>query len=87
MAKKATDTNVAFYKYTSTKTLPAHRAYFQPTNTNEANACYLIGNEVTGINTVQAESNEDTIYTLDGRHVKDTTKGIYIVNGKKIIKP
>ena len=39
------------------------------------------------INSVEAEGNGNaTIYDLSGRRVTEMTKGIYIVNGKKVIK-
>lgn len=46
-------------------------------------------NGTTGIDTVGNESimNSNDIYDLQGRKVKDTSiKGIYILNGKKIVK-
>ena len=44
-------------------------------------------NEATGINTVNVKQNNDnTYYNLQGMKVVAPTKGIYIYNGKKIIK-
>ena len=42
--------------------------------------------ETTGINTVQsARVNDNAYYDLSGRRVAQPTKGLYIVNGKKVI--
>ena len=42
----------------------------------------------TGINSIKsADANTDgNYYDLQGRHVEKPTKGIYIVNGKKVVK-
>lgn len=44
--------------------------------------------EKTGINQVEAETGNDTLYDLEGRKLNDAEarKGIYIRNGEKIIK-
>ena len=40
-----------------------------------------------GISTVETKAvNGDALYDLQGRRVAQPTKGIYIVNGKKVIK-
>ena len=41
--------------------------------------------EDDGIKNIEAET-ELIIYDLSGRRVNEMTKGIYIVNGKKVIK-
>lgn len=44
------------------------------------------GGETDGINAVEAaETLNDDIYNLQGQKVNHTTRGIYIVNGKKIV--
>lgn len=48
---------------------------------------YSLNGKTTGISSV--ENNAKTasaIYTLDGRKVKSAVKGVYIINGKKVIK-
>ena len=44
--------------------------------------------DATGINTIPQTVGSDaqTYYDLQGRHVEKPTKGIYIVNGKKVVK-
>ena len=43
--------------------------------------------EVTGVNEVIGvkEVNDNSYYDLQGRKVTKPTKGLYIVNGKKVI--
>ena len=41
--------------------------------------------ETTGINTVKAAVNDGVIYDLQGRRVANPTRGIYVVNGKKVV--
>ena len=40
----------------------------------------------TGITSITADSLNDTIYNLNGQKVEKATKGLYIINGKKVIK-
>jgi ribosomal protein L24 len=46
-----------------------------------------VGLSETGINTIQNEHRAiaDAIYTLQGVRVEKATKGIYIINGKKVV--
>ena len=39
-----------------------------------------------GITEVKTAENSNVIYDLQGRIVNNPTKGLYIVNGKKVIK-
>ena len=46
------------------------------------------GEGTTGISTLNVERgtlNDNSYYMLDGRRVAQPTKGLYIVNGKKVI--
>ena len=45
-------------------------------------------NVVSGINGVKVNTNVPTsaIYTLSGLRVNKASKGVYIINGKKVIK-
>lgn len=48
---------------------------------------YSLNGAVTGINNATITSNaKQTIYSIDGRRVNRAVKGLYIVNGKKVIK-
>lgn len=78
----------AFYKATGKK-LKAGKAYLQSTyNVAASNAPCLtieIDGETTGIKTVENVKNDGCVYDLSGRRVAQPAKGLYIVNGKKII--
>lgn len=41
--------------------------------------------ETTGIQSIERTMNDNQYYTLDGRRVAEPTKGLYIVNGKKVV--
>ena len=41
--------------------------------------------ETAGITSVEAQQKAGRYYTLDGRQVSQPTKGLYILNGKKVI--
>ncbi|MBQ7512478.1 MAG: hypothetical protein IJU11_07015 [Prevotella sp.] len=43
------------------------------------------GGETTGIETLQTVEAADAVYTLSGVQVKQPAKGLYIVNGKKVV--
>jgi hypothetical protein len=48
---------------------------------------HVDGTATTGINTVKATADGDNvIYNLQGIRVNNASKGIYIINGKKVIK-
>lgn len=80
-AKFAVTTNRAAY-------IPAGHAYLQVSNNARTRSALSIsgGDGTTGINTLEEESaNDGAIYNLSGQRVKMPTKGIYIINGKKVI--
>ena len=71
--------------------LGAHRAGLKLATSGFAPAKELIFNfddaTTTGINNVQpaVEKKNDVIYDLQGRRVTNPSRGIYIVNGKKVV--
>lgn len=77
-----------FYKPNSNITsLAANKAYVMAPSTQEALALNF-GGDVTGINSVSdnaAMSHSAVIYDLAGRRVSHVVKGVYVINGKKII--
>lgn len=66
----------------------AHKAYLAvPVSESEAARCYVFGDYATGIEGLIVNEKSDTneVYDLQGRRVVHPAKGIYIVNGKKIV--
>ena len=45
-----------------------------------------LGDDVTGINGITTGAENGAIYDLQGRRVNNAQKGVYIINGKKVIK-
>ena len=72
-------------------TMKAFRAYFEFLDVlsevdNAGVKMYVnIDDEETGIENVNVNDN-NMIYDLSGRRVSKTQKGVYIVNGKKVMK-
>lgn len=80
------DGKVGFYKVTDQEfSLSANRCYL--TTSSSAKALYFGGDETDGIDNIEADSNKsDVIYDLSGRRVANAKKGVYIINGKKVMK-
>lgn len=82
---------VGFYRLSSTATIPANRAYLTSGGTVAAAAAarefFVFDAAITGIENVNAQDSEDDVKTFDlqGRRVANPAKGVYIVNGKKVI--
>ena len=63
----------------------ANRAYLQ-LSTSEANIRMRFDDDATGIGSIENDADKTTVYyDLMGRRVDNPTKGIYIVNGKKVL--
>lgn len=79
---------VQFTKMTSGE-VAAGKAYLpvmQTDDSGEARLNVVFENETTGISTVAAaEQAADAVYSLSGQRVATPKKGLYIVNGKKMI--
>ena len=84
VAYLATDGSIK--KLTSATGLKGLRAYFIIPAGGNARIAFTDGDQ-TGIkDTVRETTNDNRVYDLQGRQVKAVKKGIYVVNGKKIIK-
>ncbi len=79
--------DLGFYKYTGT--LLSNRGYIRISKEMAANIRGFIFEDgsLTGIEDVNtaAEAKPEVYYDLTGRRVTKPTKGIYVVNGKKVI--
>lgn len=79
------------FKKATGASLRANRAYLSTTynvNGSVSGAPELdlvFGDETTGIQNIERTVTDNQYYTLDGRRVAQPTKGLYIVNGKKVV--
>ena len=80
------DDNVRFYKLKNDSPVPAGKAYLQVGGTNVPEFLDFEEN-TTGIDAVRGQKEEvrGEFYNLAGQRVAQPTKGLYIVNGKKIV--
>lgn len=76
---------VGFYKANG-KTVAANHAYIQTTaNAARLNISFDDDDQTTGIARVEETVANDAIYSLSGVRVAKPTKGLYIMNGKKVV--
>jgi len=81
--------NTKFYKIRAAgETIAANRCYLMSDGSSSAPALEFFDlPEVTGINAVETSADKGAVYDMSGRRVNNTVKGgIYIQNGKKVIK-
>lgn len=77
--------NLGFYKFESS-VLKGFRAFYQSGSGSSTRGFVLnFGGTATGINaaTLNADGNA---YDLQGRRVQNAQKGVFIINGKKVVK-
>lgn len=78
---------VGFYSTGETFTVGANTAYLPASVAKGRTFISLFEDEVTGISAVQnVKDQKDVVYNLKGQRVEKAVKGLYIINGKKIIK-
>ena len=79
----------AFYKKGSAFNVYNHKAYLQVPTSSKATALRISFAGKQGTTDVENSEfrihNSELIYDLQGRRVENPTKGVYIVNGKKIV--
>lgn len=74
---------IGFYKYNNT-TMPAFKAYLS--SSSEAPAfSFSFGDMETAIKAIESDNSKAVIYDIAGRRVQKAAKGLYIVNGKKVM--
>ena len=83
---KTATNGVGFYKLSSTGTIGANKAYLTYSGASLTRSFFGF-DETTGIEMPTAEviDADAVVYDLQGRRVAQPTKGLYIVNGKKVI--
>ncbi len=77
-----------FYKVSESVTIPAGKAYLVWGDATANSKEFIpIGGETTGITSITGEdgNGRKVYYNLNGMRVDNPQKGIYIVNGKKVI--
>ena len=75
---------VGFYVCEKGVEIPQYKAYYKADSSSGADA--FLFEETTGINNVEAAAQNADVYTISGVKVeKAAQKGIYIVNGKKVV--
>ena len=76
-----------FYPSATSGNMKGFRAYFEVTGEAQgARAMVVLNNSLAGMKTVLNENlQSEQVYDLQGRMVTAPTKGLYIVNGKKVI--
>ena len=77
---------VGFYKTTKTFTVSAHTAYLPALANSTRDFIWFGEDSTTGIEQmVNGKSVNGKYYNLQGQRVNQPTKGMYIVNGKKVV--
>lgn len=74
---------VGFYKANG-QTVAKNRAYLQST-TAAARISLNFDEETTGISEVAKSDVSNKVFDLQGRHIAQPTKGLYIMNGRKVL--
>lgn len=84
--------SVGFYYVNENRTSAAGKAYLEsnddlnPDPANGARVSWVFEDqETTGINNVKSANLENEVYNLNGQRVNNAVRGLYIVNGKKVI--
>ena len=82
------DAGVAFYKNKNAFTVGANTAYIPASGTLTRSFIGFDFDEATAIKnlTPALTAGEAAVYNLRGQRVKNLTKGLYIMNGKKVVK-
>lgn len=75
---------VGFYKSIPKTEVPANRCYLNA-EAGEVKAFFFTEDETDGITEINADARDNAIYDLHGRRVTKAEKGLYIINGKKVL--
>lgn len=79
--------NVAGFYAWNGSTLSANKAYIGNNDSGIRGLAFSINDHTTGISTIVPAdaANNEKIYDLQGRRVQKAQKGLYIINGKKVL--
>ena len=83
------EAGIGFYKLSASGTIGANKAYLIY-DENAGSREFFSFDDTTGMNDAMrlndnVEMTNDNVYDLQGRRVSNPSKGIYIVNGKKVV--
>ena len=80
-------TGAGFYKLDASGTIGANKAYLTYSSIGGARGYFLFGDatEISATLNDNGEMTNEKYYDLQGRRVAQPQKGLYIVNGKKVI--
>ena len=89
MILNTVDGNVGFY-FAAGQTVAANKAYLHIASTLAPDAAaarmlFVFDGETTAISNVKQATSEGAVYNLSGQRVSQPAKGLYIVNGKKVV--
>lgn len=83
------DKGIGFYKLGNDVTVPEGKCYISVATDNQqapsAREFLSLGDDATGIKTVEGVTEHGVVYDLQGRRVAKPSRGLYIENGKKIM--
>ena len=74
---------VGFYRVGQGVTIPTNYLVIEGVPSGQNAIGFEEG--TTGIQNIERTVNDNQYYTLDGRRVAEPTKGLYIINGKKVV--
>lgn len=75
---------ISFYKY-STTSATAGIVYVPNVGSNAPSLNIEFGSGATSIETIKSNDDMREVYNLNGQRIAQPTKGLYIVNGKKVV--
>lgn len=74
-----------FKEFIGTEDIPAGKAFLPKRKVGAARLLEFVFGDATAIGSVNVDVNVNLIYDLQGRRVKTPSKGVYVVDGKKVI--
>ena len=80
---------LGFYKINDTETIGENKAYLIDVGTLNQD-CFVLDESCISTEIDQKTSDclpsKDVLYDIQGRRIKDMKKGLYIVNGRKVVR-
>ncbi len=77
---------VGFYKLANDVTIPAGKCYLDTASSAPEFLGFSFGGETTGISQIEnGKLRIENVYNLNGQRVAQPSKGLYIMNGRKVV--